>query len=295
MVTERMAWTIAYLLGFLLLLPAKVVVVLAQENLPVLVFNGRIVNDLGQPMEGAQVQFWQTDENGIYKHPRFNMQQGLSLVSHFQYFGTATTANDGSFQFKTYRPGIYSARPIRHIHYKVWINGSDVLTSQFYFADEQGTATQPLLLLLELFQQDDGSLHTNKTIALNMGLGGTEPITPSQTEGPFYPVVDFFHMDSDMTVLTLDEQEEGTLTESPSAMSSTTSGLSQSPSHSPRLVNTGTTTPSPTAATTPSKDSSSSVVDGSSSSSTRNETVLTALLGVALLMLPFYLLIERLP
>lgn len=198
-VTERLAWTLACLLG---LLPVLQVVV-AQDDLPVLVFNGRVVNDLGQPMEGAQVQFWHTDENGNYKHPRFNTQ-GLALLSNFQYFGTATTANDGSFQFKTYRPGIYSARPIGHIHYKVWWNGSDILTSQFYFVDE-GT-TQPLLLQLDLLEQEDGSLFTNKTITLNMGLGGTEPITPSQTEGPFYPVVEFFNMDSDMTVLTLDEQ-----------------------------------------------------------------------------------------
>jgi hypothetical protein len=182
---------------------------LAQEesSLPVLVFNGRVVNDLGEPLEGALVQFWQTDENGNYHHPNFNLG-GESLLPFFQYFGTATTSADGSFVFKTHRPGIYAQRPISHIHYKVWWKGSNVLTSQLYFVDEN--TSQPLSLQLTLQEQEDGSLVTNKTIALDLGLGGTEAITPSQTEGPYYPVVDFFGLDSDMTVVTADEQAAGT-------------------------------------------------------------------------------------
>jgi len=185
---------------------------LAQEesSLPVLVFNGRVVNDLGDPLEGALVQFWQTDENGNYAHPNFDLG-GETLLPFFQYFGTATTSADGSFVFKTHRPGLYPQRPISHIHYKVWWKGSNLLTSQFYFVDEN--TSQPLSLQLTLQEQEDGSLVTNKTIALDMGLGGTEAITPSQTEGPFYPVVDFFGLDNDMTVVTADEQAAGTTIE----------------------------------------------------------------------------------
>jgi hypothetical protein len=240
-------------------------------------------------LEGAQVQFWHTDENGNYKHPGFNTR-GLALLSNFQYFGTATTANDGSFQFKTYRPGIYSARPIAHIHYKVWWNGSDVLTSQFYFADE-GT-TQPLLLQLDLLEQEDGSLHTNKTITLNMGLGGSEPITPSQVEGPFYPVVDFFHMDSDMTVLTPDEQ--GTLNHGlPLATSNTSVVSHQSPTYSPTFVDTS---PSATKAATGNTSSSPTTQVNQvneSASSTRHNGVLLG--GVAFIAQLLLLVVEVLP
>ena len=34
-------------------------------------------------------------------------------------------------------PGRYGGRPAQHIHYKVWVEGREVLTSQIYF-DELG-------------------------------------------------------------------------------------------------------------------------------------------------------------
>jgi hypothetical protein len=40
---------------------------------------------------------------------------------------------------------------------------------------------------------------TEKTIVVNMNLNGTLPFTPFQQEGPFYPVINFFDMGSDLT------------------------------------------------------------------------------------------------
>lgn len=223
---------------------------MAQSSLPVLLFNGRVINDLGKPLEGAEVQFWHTDENGNYDHPNFSTG-GTPLLSDFQYFGTATTDSDGGFVFKTYRPGVYPQRPVTHIHYKVWLDGNDVLTSQFYFVDEN--TSQPASLQLTLEEQDDGSVATNKTIALNLGLGGSEPITPSQQAGPFYPTVDFFNFDSDMTVVTADE-ERGTPTgngdegagvaEEETDAADGPAGVSPPPSESPAIT---TVTTAPTA------------------------------------------------
>jgi Dioxygenase len=226
-------------------------VALAQEessssSLPVLVFNGRVVNDLGEPLEGALVQFWQTDENGNYDHPNFNLG-GETLLPFFQYFGTANTSEDGSFVFKTHRPGLYPQRPISHIHYKVWWKGSNVLTSQFYFIDEN--TSQPPSLQLTLQEQEDGSLFTNKTIALDLGLGGTEAITPSQTEGPFYPVVDFFGLDSDMTVVTADEQAAGTTIDGGDTVEEGADPVTAAPTSSVPVSQT------PSVATTPNMDS----------------------------------------
>lgn len=206
------------------------VAALAQEA-PVLVFNGRVINDEGDPVEGALVQFWHTDENGNYDHPGFDTG-GVSLLPNFQYFGTANTTSDGSFLFKTHRPGIYPQRPVTHIHYKVWWKGDDVLTSQFYFIDEN--TSQPPSLQLTVQEQEDGTLSTSKTITLDFGLGGSESITPSQTEGPFYPAVNFFHLDSDLTVVTAEEQ------------TGTTNGEGDSPEDQPTGSTTSSTTATPT-------------------------------------------------
>jgi hypothetical protein len=182
-----------------------------DDGLSVLHFRGKLLNDQGEPLSGAQVQFWQTDENGNYNHPQFSTG-GVPLEDDFQYFGTSSTEDDGSFDFRTYRPGIYSERPVTHIHYKVWWQGNDILTSQFYFADE-GLTQFSDLLQLELSSKDDGSQLTDKTIVVDLGLGGTLPITPTPAEGPYYPVIDFFGFDSDMTNVSAIEQKptsEGT-------------------------------------------------------------------------------------
>jgi protocatechuate 3,4-dioxygenase beta subunit len=240
------------------------VVANGEEQLPLLVFNGRLLNDRGEPVNGAQVQFWQTDRHGNYDHPKSD-RGGMPLESGFQYFGTATTVEDGSFQFRTRRPGIYPQRPITHIHYKIWYNGTEVLTSQFYFADEGYTQFSELLQLELVPSQDNknnGTLVTNKTIVVDLGLDGTEPLTPSQQEGPFYPVFDFFNFDSDMTNVTaqeegaLNSEEEGT----PTLTTTTTS-----PSNSPSAIIPATfNSPSPTSTTDPSSPTETPTISSAS-------------------------------
>lgn len=172
----------------------------AQELIPLILFDGVVLNDSGQPVSGAEVQFWQTDLDGYYDHP--SAPDTDLRDPSFQFYGTATTAADGSFSFKTYRPGLYPGRP-GHIHFKVWFDGTELLTSQFYFADEN--ANQPDSLTLDLVEgtNEDGTVATltSKTIVVNMSGDGSQAITPAQQEGPFYPVVDFFGLDTDLTVL----------------------------------------------------------------------------------------------
>ncbi len=174
----------------------------AQEAITVLLFDGRVIDDLGAPIPGAQVQFWQTDLDGYYDHPAAPNTDIRD--PNFQFYGTATTATDGTFSFRTLRPGLYPGRP-GHIHFKVWLDGTARLTSQFYFADEN--ANQPDMLTLDLIEGSDADgaavMTTSKTIVIDGGNGGSEPITPAQQEGPFYPVVDFLLYDNDLTTLEL--------------------------------------------------------------------------------------------
>lgn len=132
-----------------------------------------------------------------YDHPGAG---AVTLNPNFQYYGTAKTSEDGGFWFKTHRPGIYSGRPT-HIHFKVWVGGVAILTSQLYFLDEN--TSYPSTLQLELKEEidEDGLTYfsTSKTIRVNLNLGGSGPFTPRDMEGPFYPAVEFFDFDSDLT------------------------------------------------------------------------------------------------
>src|SRR5687767_9245658 len=67
------------------------------------------VRDLaGQPLEGVKIELWQTDDNGVYYH------SGDSKVAkrdrNFQFYGESVTGKDGSYSFRTVKPGLYSGR-----------------------------------------------------------------------------------------------------------------------------------------------------------------------------------------
>lgn len=170
---------------------------------PHLLFNGTLRNDLGLSVENAQVQFWHADYHGNYFHPGDDLDGKELMKESFSYFGTATTDAQGYFIFKTYRPGIYVSRPITHIHFKVFFNGMELLTSQFYFGDENVRWWYDDMVILDLEESidDDGysTFSTYKEVVVNMGMGGWTKLTPRDVEGPFYPLVDFFDVGSDMT------------------------------------------------------------------------------------------------
>lgn len=98
----------------------------------ILHLSGKIMNTEGEPVHDARVEIWQTDSNGLYNDRR-DTSPG-KRDPDFQYWGEAATKADGTFTFTTIVPGKYEPRPA-HIHYKVWINDTLVLTSQIYFTN----------------------------------------------------------------------------------------------------------------------------------------------------------------
>eukprot|EP00562_Extubocellulus_spinifer_P007106 CAMPEP_0178514344 /NCGR_PEP_ID=MMETSP0696-20121128/23967_1 /TAXON_ID=265572 /ORGANISM="Extubocellulus spinifer, Strain CCMP396" /LENGTH=335 /DNA_ID=CAMNT_0020144421 /DNA_START=144 /DNA_END=1151 /DNA_ORIENTATION=- len=183
-----------------------------QERIP-LIFSGALLSQTSKPIPSAAIQIWQTHpDSGLYNHPS---SAGSNIDGTFQYFGTSTTDNDGKFEFVTYKPAPFTTRP-PHIHFKVWLPAEDgqqrsnVLTSQFYFTEDGTQASDMLLLELDEVSDTDGNpaLMTSKTVVVNVAGGGTADtsstieqlqVTPTQAEGPFYPVVDFFALDGDLT------------------------------------------------------------------------------------------------
>jgi len=99
----------------------------------ILEFGGRLYDATGMPVEGAVIEIWQTDVNGVYMHPG---DSGSSRRDeNFQSYGESVTGEDGSYHFRTIMPGGYEPRP-RHIHVKVLLAGKELLTTQFYFSND---------------------------------------------------------------------------------------------------------------------------------------------------------------
>lgn len=90
---------------------------------------GRITDDHGRPARGAQIEIWQCDAHGRYRHPRD--RGGRALDPNFQGYGRFTTDADGRYRFRTIKPVPYPGRA-PHIH--VAISGPDFepLVTQMY-------------------------------------------------------------------------------------------------------------------------------------------------------------------
>jgi len=102
--------------------------------------SGVVIDSTGKPQKGITIEIWQTDPQGRYRHPGDSTPGARD--PNFQYWGRTTTADDGSFFFKTIIPGAYHPRPA-HIHFKVWREGKVILTSQIYFRQPAENARRP--------------------------------------------------------------------------------------------------------------------------------------------------------
>jgi len=235
-----------------------------------LLFQGTLLNQQGNTIAGAKIQLWQTDLDGNYLHPHQGAAtspkspEHSTILSDFQYFGTDATDINGNFEFLTYRPGIYPNRPYSHFHFMVWLdydagggddadvgsgddnggNASPALVTQFYFRDESPPFAN--VLQLDVTEVVNSNMYkygsyVNGTMIVatddanreeDGGSGGGTLLatSPSQPQGPFYPYIDFFSMDNDLTSL---EEDDTTAT---TIMQSTNAPETQPPSSEPTLV-----------------------------------------------------------
>jgi protocatechuate 3,4-dioxygenase beta subunit len=86
-----------------------------------LILVGYVLDQNCQPVPNAWLDFWQADANGEYDNA------GYSLRGH------QFTDAEGRYYLETILPGLYSSRPIEHIHVKVRPEGGGEVTSQLYF------------------------------------------------------------------------------------------------------------------------------------------------------------------
>jgi protocatechuate 3,4-dioxygenase beta subunit len=107
----------------------------AQATGTILHLEGRVLDLNGRPVDGALIEIWQCDAQGLYDHPR---QPGRDRRdSAFQGYGRMLVVADGRYSFRALKPVAYPGRT-PHIHFKVATASGGLLTSQFYIAGESG-------------------------------------------------------------------------------------------------------------------------------------------------------------
>lgn len=117
---------------------------------------GKVLDENGQPVEGALVDIWQANAHGRYHHE--DDTASTPLDPNFQGWGMVKTDAEGNYSFTTVKPGAYLAeegwtRP-PHIHYKVSRRGYREITTQMYFSGESLNETDRLFLDVDAESRD---------------------------------------------------------------------------------------------------------------------------------------------
>ncbi len=98
-----------------------------------LILTGVVRGTDGKALANAQVEIWQTDNTGKYRHPGDDGEGPAKRG--FQGFGRTLTDAEGRYRFRTIKPVIYGGRP-SHIHFRVVASGRKELVTQMYFAED---------------------------------------------------------------------------------------------------------------------------------------------------------------
>jgi len=99
----------------------------------VLHLQGRVLDISGKPLDGALVEIWQCDAQGLYDHPRQSGRERRDTA--FQGYGKVLTDAQSTYRFRTLKPVAYAGRS-PHIHLKVATADGRRLTTQFYLAGD---------------------------------------------------------------------------------------------------------------------------------------------------------------
>ena len=97
---------------------------------------GPVLDPEGRIIDNAEVEIWQCDVHGSYRHPR---GAGDRVDDGFQGFGMTKTDASGIYRFRTIRPVPYPGRA-PHIHVKLRHPAFGEWVSQLFVAGDPGNA-----------------------------------------------------------------------------------------------------------------------------------------------------------
>lgn len=87
------------------------------------------------PVPGARVDVWQTRADGYYSgYPRQGDRRNVDTSGTTFLRGHQIADSRGEVTFRSIYPGWYLGRTV-HVHFKILIDGKDLLTGQMYFPD----------------------------------------------------------------------------------------------------------------------------------------------------------------
>ncbi|GLQ08443.1 protocatechuate dioxygenase [Devosia yakushimensis] len=95
----------------------------------------QVVDAACVPMSGARVDIWHCDASGVYSGYSGQGDDGsVDTTGETFMRGTQFTAENGIVEFETVYPSWYRGRTT-HIHFKVFLDETNVLTGQIFFPD----------------------------------------------------------------------------------------------------------------------------------------------------------------
>ncbi|MEZ5352318.1 MAG: IPT/TIG domain-containing protein [Bryobacteraceae bacterium] len=98
--------------------------------------SGRILDRRGDPIRGALIEIWQSDDQGNYIHSQ-GINRGTVRDTNFQGYGRFLTGSSGEYLFRTIKPGLYPGRA-RHVHARIIRPDKTSLTTQLFVEGETG-------------------------------------------------------------------------------------------------------------------------------------------------------------
>lgn len=94
----------------------------------------QVVDGVCQPVPGVRLDIWHADATGLYSGYS-GQAGGVSTQGETFMRGTQFADDNGVAAFQTVYPGWYPGRTT-HIHFKVFLSETKVLTGQLFFPDE---------------------------------------------------------------------------------------------------------------------------------------------------------------
>lgn len=113
---------------------------------------GFVYDGDGAPVPDALIELWQANAAGRYASPADDRAE-LPLDADFTGFGRAATGADGSYRFRTIRPGRVPGpgNALQAPHAALSVMGRGILkrlVTRIYFADAEGNDDDPVLALV---------------------------------------------------------------------------------------------------------------------------------------------------
>ena len=127
---------------------------------PRIIVHGRVMDEMGRPVPGALLEFWQANAGGRYRHKKESYLAALD--PNFGGCGRTITDANGAYEFRSVQPGPYpwpngmnDWRPA-HIHFSVFGHGfAQRLITQMYFEGDPLIPLCPIVGVLKIQEAVD--------------------------------------------------------------------------------------------------------------------------------------------